>query len=113
MAVLNDQIIRDLTINASVPLVLRGFVKNWPICQWDIEKWCLVFKDKKLPFRCMKKDFMSDEPCWDRRCEVRNITFKAFVDTVPTNNNWMYFDYKHLQQWFLGDEELCKASNPY
>ncbi|KAJ0173719.1 hypothetical protein K1T71_010868 [Dendrolimus kikuchii] len=108
MAVLNEQIIRDLSINTSVPLVLRGFVNNWPICQWDIEKWCLVFQDKELPFRCMKKDFISDEPCWERRCEVKNMTFKAFVDGIPTSKHWMYFDYKHLQQWFPGDEELHK-----
>ncbi|KAG6465479.1 HSPB1-associated protein 1 [Manduca sexta] len=108
MSVLNEEAVRSVIAKASTPIVFRGFVDNWSICQWNIEKWCSVFGDKEIPFRCMKRDFISDEPCWERRCKVKNMTFKNFVDNLPTSDDWMYFDYKYVHQWFTGDDELYK-----
>ncbi|KAF9823913.1 hypothetical protein SFRURICE_013450 [Spodoptera frugiperda] len=109
MSVLSEDIVRNLIANSSVPLVFRGYVRNWSICQWDVEKWCSVFGEKEIPFRCLKKDFLSDEPCWERRCSVKRMSFKNFVDTSASSDEWMYFDYKYLYQWFNGDDELYKG----
>ncbi|KAH9636652.1 hypothetical protein HF086_003470 [Spodoptera exigua] len=109
MSVLSEDIVRNLVANSSVPLVFRGYVRNWPICQWDVEKWCSVFGEKEIPFRCLKKDFLSDEPCWERRCSVKRMSFKNFVDMSASSDEWMYFDYKYLYQWFNGDDELYKG----
>lgn len=109
MSVLNEDIIRNIVKNHNIPLVFRGFIQNWPICQWSVEKWCSVFGEKEIPFRCLKKDFLSDEPCWERRCSVKNMTFKSFVDNSSTSDEWMYFDYKYVYQWFNTDDELYKV----
>lgn len=109
MSALSEDIVRNLIANSSVPLVFRGYVRNWSICQWDVEKWCSVFGEKEIPFRCLKKDFLSDEPCWERRCSVKRMSFKNFVDTSASSDEWMYFDYKYLYQWFNGDDELYKG----
>ncbi|XP_022818025.1 HSPB1-associated protein 1 homolog [Spodoptera litura] len=109
MSVLSEDIVRNLIANSSVPLVFRGYVRNWSLCQWDVEKWCSVFGEKEIPFRCLKKDFLSDEPCWERRCSVKRMSFKNFVDTSASSDEWMYFDYKYLYQWFNGDDELYKG----
>ncbi|CAH0690086.1 unnamed protein product [Spodoptera exigua] len=109
MSVLSEDIVRNLVANSSVPLVFRGYVRNWQICQWDVEKWCSVFGEKEIPFRCLKKDFLSDEPCWERRCSVKRMSFKNFVDMSASSDEWMYFDYKYLYQWFNGDDELYKG----
>lgn len=110
MSVLNEKAVRSLVERASAPLVFRRFVDNWLICQWDLEKWCSVFGDKEIPFRCMKKDFLSDEPCWERRCIIETKTFKNFIDCMDTCEEWMYFDYKYVHQWFTGDHELYKVT---
>ncbi|KAF9414319.1 hypothetical protein HW555_007716 [Spodoptera exigua] len=109
MSVLSEDIVRNLVANSSVPLVFRGYVRNWPLCQWDVEKWCSVFGEKEIPFRCLKKDFLSDEPCWERRCSVKRMSFKNFVDMSASSDEWMYFDYKYLYQWFNADDELYKG----
>ncbi|KAM3962508.1 HSPB1 associated protein 1 [Aphomia sociella] len=107
-AALNEDTVRYLIGNVNMPLVFRKFVSNWPICQWNVDKWCSVFGEREIPFRCMKKDFMSDEPCWERRCKVKSMTLKKFVDGLPSHDEWMYFDYKYLHQWFNADTELYK-----
>ncbi|CAG4931917.1 unnamed protein product [Parnassius apollo] len=56
----------------------------------------------------MKKDFVSENPCWERMCNEKSMTFNDFVDRVEGSQEWMYFDYKYLQQWFSGDHELSK-----
>lgn len=106
---LNGEIIRSLTTKSNVPIVFKGFVKNWPICQWSVEKWTTEFGDREIPFRCLKRDFASDEPCWERRCQVKTMTFKNFVDSLDTSEDWMYFDYKYLHQWFDSNTDLFKV----
>lgn len=104
-----DDVIRNLSTKASLPLVFRQFVKDWPICAWDENKWTSIFGEKEIPFRCLKKSFVSDEPCWERRCQVKKMTFSTFIGDLNTSQDWMYFDYKYLHQWFSSDSELCKV----
>ncbi|XP_059053192.1 HSPB1-associated protein 1 isoform X2 [Achroia grisella] len=106
--VFNEDTVRNLTRNVNVPLVFRKYISNWPICQWNIDKWSTVFGDRQIPFRCMRKDFVSDEPCWERQCKIKSMTFKNFLDGSSSSNEWMYFDYKYLHQWFNADTELYK-----
>ncbi|GBP79978.1 HSPB1-associated protein 1 homolog, partial [Eumeta japonica] len=56
----------------------------------------------------MRKDIVSDEPCWERKCEMKVMTFKNFVEKFLTSEEWMYFDYKYVHQWFSGDNDLFK-----
>lgn len=111
MSALTEETVRNLVSKSDVPLVFRGFVNTWPLCEWTMEKWCSVFGEREIPFRCMKKDFLSDEPCWERRCKVTKMTFKDFVATAPSklNEEWMYFDYKYLHQWFSADDDINKV----
>ncbi|XP_023940016.2 HSPB1-associated protein 1 [Bicyclus anynana] len=104
-----DDDIRNLTTKASLPLVFRRFIKDWPICEWDENKWSSVFGGREIPFRCLRKNFVSDEPCWERRCQVKKMTFPTFLGMLNTSQEWMYFDYKYLHQWFGNESELCKA----
>lgn len=108
MVTLDENIIRNLTIKSSTPLVFRKFVSDWPMCDWSQEKWISVFGNKEIPFRCLTKKFISDEPCWERRCQLKNLTCKSFFDCLTTSKEWMYFDYKRLHQWLSSDSELCK-----
>lgn len=110
MSSLTEEVVRNLVSKSSLPLVFRGFVNSWSLREWPMEKWCCVFGDREILFRCMKKDFLSDEPCWERRCKSTNMTFKKFVDTASSNEEWMYFDYKYLHQWFSADDEIYKVS---
>ncbi|KAI5643139.1 cupin-like domain-containing protein [Phthorimaea operculella] len=109
MSTLNEEVVRSIVTKAGTPVIFRGFVKNWPLCKWDIEAWCAAFGDKEIPFRCMKKNIVSDEPCWERRCDEKTMTFKKFLDGLQNNEEWMYFDYKYLHQWFNGESEVCKG----
>ncbi|VVC88718.1 unnamed protein product [Leptidea sinapis] len=103
-----ENLIRNITMNATIPLVFHKFVNNWPMRHWDVEKWCSVFGERELPFRCLKRDFRSDEPCWERRCNTKKMSFKKFVDSIEASSEWMYFDYKYVHQWFDADSELSK-----
>ncbi|CAH2254557.1 jg22407 [Pararge aegeria aegeria] len=103
-----EDLVRNLSAKSSLPLVFRQFIKDWPVCEWDENKWTSVFGEKEIPFRCLKKSFVSDEPCWERRCVVNKMTFMAFLGILNTSQEWMYFDYKYLHQWFSSDSELCK-----
>ncbi|CAH0400420.1 unnamed protein product [Chilo suppressalis] len=108
MSSLNAEVLRSITTKTGVPIVLKSFINKWRICQWNVEKWCSIFGDKEMPFRCLKRDLVSDEPCWERKCKVMPMTFKSFVDSLDTSDEWMYFDYKYLHQWFSADSELYK-----
>lgn len=109
MAGVTEDVIRNLTAIASVPLVFRQYISNWNVSQWSEEKWCSIFGNKEIPFRCLKKDFISDEPCWERRCAMKTMTFKDFLRKL-NGEEWMYFDYKYLHQWLPSDNELCKVN---
>ncbi|XP_047537227.1 HSPB1-associated protein 1 [Vanessa atalanta] len=108
MVSLDEDLIRNLIVKSCTPIVFRKFVNDWPMCGWRQEKWDSIFGNKEIPFRCLRKNVISDEPCWERCCKIRNMTFKNFVENSITSNEWMYFDYKHLHQWFSGESELCK-----
>ncbi|CAH2045623.1 unnamed protein product, partial [Iphiclides podalirius] len=41
-------------------------------------------------------------------CNEKSMTFKDFVEGAKNNQEWMYFDYKYLQQWFNSDHDICK-----
>ncbi|KAI8425184.1 hypothetical protein MSG28_007008 [Choristoneura fumiferana] len=97
---LNSDVVRNITQRVSVPLIFRKFVNDWSLCQWDVEKWCAAFGDKEIPFRCLTKHLVSDEPCWERKCKRITMTFKDFVAQSESSQEWMYFDYKHLPEWF-------------
>ncbi|CAK1583495.1 unnamed protein product [Parnassius mnemosyne] len=105
----NEDLIRNVITKTTVPLILRHFVDDWPLRQWDLKKWSAAFGEKLMPFRCLKKNFVSEGPCWERMCNEKSMTFKDFVDRVEQSQEWMYFDYKYLQQWFSGDHELSEA----
>ncbi|XP_053613799.1 HSPB1-associated protein 1 isoform X1 [Plodia interpunctella] len=107
-SLLNEDVVRALIRNSTVPVVFRDFVKNWPMCQWTVDKWSSLFGEKVIPFRCLNRGFVSDEPCWERRCDMKSVTFKQFLNTLDITEEWMYFDYKYLHQWFDGDTELFK-----
>ncbi|XP_037963468.2 HSPB1-associated protein 1 [Plutella xylostella] len=108
MNVINEELLHSIISQTNMPLVLRGFVNNWSICQWDMKKWASVFGQRDIPFRTMKKDYISDEPCWERKCQVKTMKFEDYLNIVDSSEDWMYFDYKYLHQWFNADEELCK-----
>ncbi|CAH0728431.1 unnamed protein product, partial [Brenthis ino] len=100
-------LMRKSTVKSSLPLVFRKFI-DWPLCHWSREKWSVIFGEREIPFRCLKKNFISEEPCWERRCKIKNMTFKNFIDNLTTSEEWMYFDYKYLHQWFSNDNEIMK-----
>ncbi|XP_013139235.1 PREDICTED: HSPB1-associated protein 1 [Papilio polytes] len=104
----NEDIIKKLIKKTTVPLILRQFVDDWPLCWWNLEKWSSIFGDKAVPFRCMKRNFISTGPCWERMCSEKLMTFHEFVGKAEESEEWMYFDYKYLQQWFNGHNELIK-----
>lgn len=107
---LNEELVSNLITKVNLPLVFREFIKNWELCQWNEEKWCSEFGNREIPFRCMKKNFVSEEPCWERQCNVQKMTLKSFIDRIPSSTEWMYFDYKYLHQWFTNDSDLCKVN---
>lgn len=106
---LSEDIIRNLTAKSNEPILFRQFIQNWSLCKWDVEKWVSIFGTKEVPFRCLKKSFISDEPCWERRCYIEKMTFRSFLDSLATSKKWMYFDYKYLHQWFSEDNELTQV----
>lgn len=106
----NEDLIRNVVSKTTVPLVFRGFIQDWPLCQWTLKKWSSAFGEKQVPFRCMKKNFVSDSPCWERMCNEKPMTLKDFIENTRTSQEWMYFDYKYIQQWFNSDHELCKVN---
>ncbi|XP_041969130.1 HSPB1-associated protein 1 [Aricia agestis] len=103
---INKDLICNLTVKAEKPVVFRQFILEWPFCKWDEEKWISVFGEKEIPFRCCKKNLLSNEPCWERQCQIKNTTFKRFIESITSKNEWMYFDYKYLHQWFKSDNEI-------
>lgn len=109
MSVLDEAVVRSIVMKASVPVVFRGYVDNWPLCQWSLEKWTEIFGQREYPFRCVNRNVQSQEPCWERRCTVRNMTFKKFTETAHSSDKAMYFDYKYLHEWFSENDELCKV----
>lgn len=101
--------LRALIENTALPIVIKHYSKGSSLCQWSLEKWCTVFGNKEIPFRTFTKDFMSDEPCWERKCDTESMTFKHFLENLNDSPKWMYFDYKCLHQWFSSDTELSKV----
>lgn len=108
MCSLNEDLVKTIVLKAKIPVILKQFLGSHDLCQWSLEKWCSVFEDKAIPFRCMCKKIVSNEPSWERKCFVKNMTFKQFVEQTPNSLEWMYFDYKYLHQWFKSDSELYK-----
>ncbi|XP_068619157.1 HSPB1-associated protein 1 homolog [Battus philenor] len=104
----NEDLIRNITKKTTVPIIFRGFVKDWSLCQWTLEKWSSAFGENVIPFRCMKKNFVSAGPCWERMCNKKSMKFKEFLESAESSEEWMYFDYKYLQQWFNADHDLTK-----
>lgn len=108
MSALNEEVIRSVTLNTKIPVVFRAFISHWPICRWNLEKWSNKFGQTEYPFRCVNKHKQSHKPCWERRCTIREMTFRKFTESALSSDEAMYFDYKYLHEWFSEDDELCK-----
>lgn len=101
---------RSIIETTNVPIVLRQFVSEWPIFKWSMEQWCSAFGDRQMPFRTLKRSTVSEEPCWERKCLVKTMTFNEFIKQLNNSSEeWMYFDYKYMHQWFAADDNIIKV----
>lgn len=51
------------------------------------------------------------EPQWERTTSIRKCTFATFLNADNiAEDEWLYFDYKYLNENLFGCEELKKAS---
>ncbi|XP_063932636.1 HSPB1-associated protein 1 isoform X2 [Zophobas morio] len=102
--------LRQLILSATEPFLIKNQL-NWAPLTWTLDDWQQVLKDEKLIFRCGRKLF-TKEPQWERKTVTKNATFKEFLSSMTTENqNWMYFDYKYLKEWFHGIKDLKDSIN--
>lgn len=54
-------------------------------------------------------------PQWEGNCEVVSASLKELLDEENNrlNGKWMYFDYKHMKQYFEKKSDLLEASIIY
>lgn len=108
MATLKPEEVRELIESATAPLIFRGFLQNY-VTSWSPENLVNSLGDRKVPFRTLKKSYSSDEPAWERKCGVQEMTLNDFLICAESSVESMYFDYKYLHQWFKSDSDLCKV----
>lgn len=102
---MNTREIRDKILNSSRPLVFKN-VMNWNILQWSLKDWNEVFKDEEMNFRSGTFEY-TKEPQWERQTEVIKGKFDFFLNQTQSDaNNWLYFDYKYLNNMLLNATNL-------
>ncbi|XP_076268708.1 HSPB1 associated protein 1 [Rhynchophorus ferrugineus] len=99
--------LRNLILNTKKPLIIRNKIKS-SIVNWDLYYWKKIIKNELLTFRCGKNKF-TKEPQWESRCSTKVATFQEFINQSNSNiEEWWYFDYKYLRDWFSSNTELKK-----
>ncbi|XP_046397206.1 HSPB1-associated protein 1 [Ischnura elegans] len=98
------------------PVVLKDLITKWNVLNWSLQDWAVKFGDKPLPFRLgsINEGTAAGEPIWERNCPVEYMTLKEFIEWESSyegqmRSKWMYYDYKHMYEWFKDDEEFLKA----
>jgi hypothetical protein len=62
---------------------------------------------------CIFIPLLQQQPVWESECSSEDLTFKQFIAALKdgkTNDEWLYFSYKYMEEWF-GDNsailEVC------
>ncbi|RZC35173.1 HSPB1-associated protein 1 [Asbolus verrucosus] len=102
--------LKYLLLNSKEPILFKNKL-DWGLFKWNLEDWERLLGNEELNFRCGKNLF-TKEPQWERGTTDAKATFKQFVSFTKTESQeWMYFDYKYLREWFNDIEELKKNIN--
>ncbi|XP_059486651.1 HSPB1-associated protein 1 [Neocloeon triangulifer] len=104
--------VRNILDSSKVPLLLKNRADKWNITKtWTLEDWGQnIGFSKLLPFRC-GQNFHTEEPQWESLCVKKDLTMRQFIDHCLSNDvsaEWLYFDYKHLNEWFQDNEDFLK-----
>ncbi|XP_065334301.1 HSPB1-associated protein 1 isoform X2 [Cloeon dipterum] len=103
--------LRDLFTSCDEPILLEKRVSHWEIVKsWTINVWCeKIGPTTRLPFRSGKIAH-SELPQWESTCTQTEMTMNQFLGHAQTADpsEWLYFDYKHLHEWFKDKEDFLK-----
>ncbi|KAF4531961.1 hypothetical protein B566_EDAN010208 [Ephemera danica] len=96
------------------PTIFNDCIDDWPLLKWTLDEWSFKIGDKPLPFRTGSKKYFN-KPQWEGDCGCKNFTIKEFIaqleDEKSVNEQWFYFDYKHMQEWFNENPTILKSFN--
>lgn len=83
----------------------------WKLFDWSLDQLAEKFQDMKLPFRVGYNKHTA-EPQWDVDCSFKVMTLREFLDIAKTScDEWYYFDYKYIHEWFRDNQELSTSFN--
>ncbi|XP_063978492.1 HSPB1-associated protein 1 isoform X2 [Diachasmimorpha longicaudata] len=54
---------------------------------------------------------MLQEPQWDLQCPLEHMTISEFIQKAEDSDNWYYFDYKYMCEWFSEKPEVLSAAD--
>ncbi|XP_057663955.1 HSPB1-associated protein 1 isoform X2 [Diorhabda carinulata] len=90
--------------------VLITDVLKWGLLNWSLEDWKNVLEEEELEFRLGVFE-ATEKPQWERTCKLVRNNFDYLLNHVNNNTNeWLYFDYKHLNSWFKNIEQSINWS---
>ncbi|XP_050306221.1 HSPB1-associated protein 1 [Anthonomus grandis grandis] len=101
---------RELILNSKKPLLIKNLVQC-ELTSWTLEQWTDLLKNDNLQFRC-GTNAHTKEPQWESLCQIRTGKFQDFLNETKSNeNDWWYFDYKYLCEWFTNKEAFKEKIN--
>lgn len=109
--------LREAIIQLEEPVVFTNVLRDtdgkylWKFLDWDVTDLAEKLGDLKLPFR-IGVNAKTAEPQWDFKCKEKSMTMKEFLETVKSlaqTNEWYYFDYKYIHEWFNDHPEILSS----
>lgn len=133
------EILREVIPQLEEPVVFNNLLvdsngKNiWKFLDWNLTELSEKLGHLSLPFRVglnakttvrklqypmpisshiNDEDSSFQEPQWDFKCKVENMTMNELFKTVETSfqfKEWRYFDYKYMHEWFNDYPEILSS----
>ncbi|CAD6231884.1 GSCOCG00001635001-RA-CDS [Cotesia congregata] len=106
-------LLKQIILEINEPILFNGIISNDNDNNWnklELNNFIKLLGDNKLPFR-VGKNKATIEPQWDINCPVQLMTINEFMEISDDNNNedWYYFDYKYMHEWFNDKPEILEA----
>ncbi|XP_046587468.1 HSPB1-associated protein 1 homolog isoform X1 [Neodiprion lecontei] len=113
----SETTLRHAILQLIEPVVFNNLLRDsngkylWKFLDWNPNDLAEKLGDLKLPFR-IGFNARTTEPQWDFKCDVKSMTMRNFLQNVGTlveSNEWQYFDYKYMHEWFSHHPEILSS----
>ncbi|XP_015117664.1 HSPB1-associated protein 1 [Diachasma alloeum] len=106
------ELLKQVIFELQEPIVFKNIINNDSEGdRWDflgLGKLRSALGDMPLSFRTGKNS-RTDEPQWDLKCPLETMTIDEFLQKSENSEDWYYFDYKYMHEWFREKPEILSA----